>query len=91
MVLPICCGVSIMGDKFLDILIREKRLVTVLIDTGTLQGPDTIFEVMEGVVTSYSGIGLGFTDINGARFWLPISYISKIIEKDNNSEQPTVT
>lgn len=80
-----------MGDRFLNALIRDKRLVTLLVDTGTLQGPDTIFEVIEGVLFSYSGIGIGFTDINGARFWLPISIISKIIEKDNNSEQPTAT
>jgi hypothetical protein len=80
-----------MGDDFLDGLIQDKRLVTLLVNTGTLQGSETIFEVIEGVVTSYSGIGLGFTDVNGVRLWLPIPYISKIIEKDNNSEQPIVT
>jgi hypothetical protein len=77
------------GDKFLDILIREKRLVTVLIDPGTFQGPEPVFEVMEGMIISGSSIGIGFINIDGARFWLPLHTVVRIMEKDNTSEYVT--
>ena len=78
-----------MGDDYLDKIIGDKRIVTVMLDTNAHDElGNLIVEIIEGNVVSCSAIGLGFVDITGVGLWLPLHTIVRIVEKDNNSEQP---
>lgn len=76
-----------MNDKYLDQVIKEKRIVTVLF-TVVENTTNAFTEVLhQGMVISYSELGVSLLLLDGSIVWININRINRISEMGGHVEQ----
>ena len=75
-------------DDYLQQLIDEKTLVGVYVDDDIIynsgQQQTTEYHLYEGVIFSYSILGVSLILANAMKIWIPISRLARILEIDNS-------
>ena len=76
-------------DDYLQQLIDEKTLVGVYVDDDIIynsgQQQTTEYHLYEGVIFSYSIIGVSLILANAMKIWLPMNRLARILEIDNST------
>ena len=75
-------------DDYLQQLIDEKTLIGIYVDDDIIynsgQQQTTEYHLYEGVLLSYSILGVSLILANAMKIWIPISRLARILEIDNS-------